>query len=188
MKINYKISDNNNNNRLFKYNFKSEQKIIEINLEKEIKNSIQTDVMNKNIFQNKTNDNFLNKKKITYFPPKKINQSINPITSISSPSFNKNSIYDQISHSNKSLGNIKNKDNLLELEKNEIKSLNNNNERSKEKPIENKNIKNVQMYLDKYKIKDLNDEEINNLEYEEAIIIDKRTYFQYYYSLLKKKI
>ena len=187
MKINYKISDNNNNNRLFKYNFKSEQKIIEINLEKEIKNSIQTDVMNKNIFQNKTNDNFLNKKKITYFPPKKINQSINPITSISSPSFNKNSIYDQISHSNKSLGNIKNKDNLLELEKNEIKSLNNNNERSKEKPIENKNIKNVQMYLDKYKIKDLNDEEINNLEYEEAIIIDKRTYFQYYYSLLKKK-
>ena len=143
--------------------------------------------MNKNIFQNKTNDNFLNKKKITYFPPKKINQSINPITSISSPSFNKNSIYDQISHSNKSLGNIKNKDNLLELEKNEIKSLNNNNERSKEKPIENKNIKNVQMYLDKYKIKDLNDEEINNLEYEEAIIIDKRTYFQYYYSLLKKK-
>ena len=43
------------------------------------------------------------------------------------------------------------------------------------------------MYLDKYKIKDLNDEEINNLEYELAIIIDKRTYLQYYYSLLKKK-
>ena len=33
----------------------------------------------------------------------------------------------------------------------------------------------------------LNDEEINTLEYELAIIYDKRTYFQYYWSLLKKK-
>ena len=35
--------------------------------------------------------------------------------------------------------------------------------------------------------KNLNDEELNNLEYELAIIIDKRTFFQYYFSLLKKK-
>ena len=33
----------------------------------------------------------------------------------------------------------------------------------------------------------LNDEEKNNLEYEKAVIYDKRTYFQYYFSLLKKK-
>ena len=33
----------------------------------------------------------------------------------------------------------------------------------------------------------LNDEEINTLEYELAIIYDKRTYLQYYWSLLKKK-
>jgi len=33
----------------------------------------------------------------------------------------------------------------------------------------------------------LNDEEKNNLEYEKAVIFDKRTYFQYYCSLLKKK-
>ena len=33
----------------------------------------------------------------------------------------------------------------------------------------------------------LNDEEINNLDYDKAILIDKRTYFQFYYSLLKKK-
>ena len=33
----------------------------------------------------------------------------------------------------------------------------------------------------------LNDYEINNLEYKNAIIFDKRTYFQYYCSLLKKK-
>ena len=36
-------------------------------------------------------------------------------------------------------------------------------------------------------IKNLNDQELNTLEYEIAIIIDKRTYLQYYWSLLKKK-
>ena len=34
---------------------------------------------------------------------------------------------------------------------------------------------------------DLNDEELNTLEYKLAIFIDKRNYFQYYWSLLKKK-
>ena len=33
----------------------------------------------------------------------------------------------------------------------------------------------------------LNDNELNDLEYEEALIIDKRTYCEYYWSLLKKK-
>ena len=35
--------------------------------------------------------------------------------------------------------------------------------------------------------KNLNDQEINTLEYDKAIKCDKRTYFQYYFSLLKKK-
>ncbi len=38
-----------------------------------------------------------------------------------------------------------------------------------------------------FNIKSLNDEEMNDLDYEVAIEIDKRTYFQYYFSLLKKK-
>ena len=33
----------------------------------------------------------------------------------------------------------------------------------------------------------LNDQEMNTLEYEKAIKFDKRSYFQYYFSLLKKK-
>ena len=33
----------------------------------------------------------------------------------------------------------------------------------------------------------LNDEELNSLEYEQALIYDKRNYFEYYWSLLKKK-
>ena len=42
------------------------------------------------------------------------------------------------------------------------------------------------LYNSLYK-QNLNDQELNTLEYELAIIIDKRTYFQYYWSLLKKK-
>ena len=37
------------------------------------------------------------------------------------------------------------------------------------------------------KAQGLTDEELNNLDYERAILIDKRTFFQYYYSLIKKK-
>lgn len=35
--------------------------------------------------------------------------------------------------------------------------------------------------------KNLNDQELNTLEYEIVLIYDKRTYFQYYWSSLKKK-
>ena len=50
----------------------------------------------------------------------------------------------------------------------------------------NKNTKPMK-FNEKYKIKELNDEELNNLEYEIAKVVDKRTFFQYYFSLLKKK-
>ena len=39
----------------------------------------------------------------------------------------------------------------------------------------------------KLNLDNLNDQELNNLEYEQALKIDKRTYLQYYWSLLKKK-
>ena len=51
---------------------------------------------------------------------------------------------------------------------------------------------NINIYLNQAKRKsmkagDLNDAELNQLDYRSAIIIDKRTFFQYYLSLLKKK-
>ena len=46
--------------------------------------------------------------------------------------------------------------------------------------FENENEKNL-------KINNYNDEEMNSLEYNEALKIDKRGYFEYYYSLIKKK-
>jgi len=55
--------------------------------------------------------------------------------------------------------------------------LNNENQRISEENIKKKSI---QVY-------NFNEEEINSLSYEEAIKYDKRTFFQYYYSILKYK-
>ena len=94
----------------------------------------------------------------------------------------------------------KNKINIIQFNY-KIKNLNTRNNKILNKNINKKsdidlksektestcNFKNDKAYYDLYKINNLNDEELNNLEYEIAIIIDKRTYFQYYCSLLKKK-
>ena len=60
-------------------------------------------------------------------------------------------------------------------------------ERRKSKHHHNKETQNDdEIYIQELS-KGLNDQEINTLEYEDALVIDKRTYFQYYLSLLKKK-
>ena len=53
-----------------------------------------------------------------------------------------------------------------------------------EKKYKNKNEIKKNEIISKYQ--DLNDEELTGLDYEEAIIADKRTYWQLYFSLLKK--
>ena len=89
--------------------------------------------------------------------------------------------------------------NLVDFKNNKGKILKNKKNNNKIKPSnqKNKNPKVIsfkpnnkttnQIKSEKPKIIDLNDEEMNTLEYEIAIKIDKRTYFQYYISLLKKK-
>ena len=68
--------------------------------------------------------------------------------------------------------------------------------KSLKKPLYNNNIINSKInILEKMRNKnslkdnynDLNDEEMNSLEYEKACEIDKRTFFQFYWSLIKKK-
>ena len=90
------------------------------------------------------------------------------------------------------LERAKTKNNLLEFNKTRIninKKLKNNQKynnlltKSKNKILTSKS----KIFTEKNEIKNLNDEELNNLEYEKAIVFDKRTYFQYYFSLLKKK-
>jgi hypothetical protein len=63
---------------------------------------------------------------------------------------------------------------------------------SKQTNEENDFKNNINIYSSQSKKKtikqgDLNEAELNQLDYRSAIIIDKRTYFQYYWSLLKKK-
>jgi hypothetical protein len=50
-----------------------------------------------------------------------------------------------------------------------------------------KETKNINKRSNNNFYKNLNDQELNTLEYNKAIIYDKRVYFQYYWSLLKKK-
>ena len=87
--------------------------------------------------------------------------------------------------------NNKKKDKIKKLnveslnDTNKKQTQNNNNNKNN---INNKNKKNNNIYnnynLTKAKF---NEYEMNNLNYKQAIIIDKRSYYQYYLSLLKRK-
>ena len=66
--------------------------------------------------------------------------------------------------------------NLLSFSKDEETST-----RLKNKTLAKNDLGNIE------KVNDLNTQELNSLKYEEALELDKRTYFQYYFSLLKKK-
>ena len=109
-------------------------------------------------------------------------------------SINSNQNVDLLSKSNQNLPNInfklfpsinKKKDSIIENKNNENK-ISNNIEIYKKKTINiNKGINTIDNNIDNFQ--NLNDQELNTLEYENAIIYDKRTYFQYYWALLKKK-
>ena len=62
------------------------------------------------------------------------------------------------------------------------------NYKKKSKPLKIKSI--LKNNKEKCKIKNIqnyNDKEINSLDYEKALVLDKRTYFQYYCALIKIK-
>ena len=75
-------------------------------------------------------------------------------------------------------GNIK----YIDSKKNEkfiLKSI------EKKRALETDSNKQIKNNLEQ--IENLNDQELNSLNYKIAVYVDKRTYFQYYWSLLKKK-
>jgi len=69
----------------------------------------------------------------------------------------------------------KDKENDIDIYKSKIM------EKQKNKEICDNDIEDKLIYIN------MNDEELNTLKYEKALIYDKRSYFQYYWSLLKKK-
>ena len=69
-------------------------------------------------------------------------------------------------------------------EKKNSKNKNKNNQDHQYKNHSHKQNINHNKYIKKI---NYNDEELNTLPYNEALLIDKRTYFEYYFALLKKK-
>ena len=98
---------------------------------------------------------------------------------------NKSSLKEKAKKEKRKKGNEANKNsrrtvNFLEKNNENQNAVDSNNiKHSYEKITDNLNINN--------EVEKLNDQEMNTLEYEKAIELDKRNYFQYYYSLLKKK-
>ena len=107
---------------------------------------------------------------------------------------NKDDIYNKKLNNNTSRQNITNYSVSKKLEKSEISQINSikpkNKKKKKEKKVKFSPIS-PKILTDSKKISSpnelLNDQEMNSLEYEKAIELDKRTYFQYYLSLIKKK-
>ena len=187
----YKTSDI----KLFKTEKSKENKII-TTYTKTIKNKnkyLQTKNIPKSKFANNKNLNksknkplkILKKRKNTNFPPKK---RINFITI----NKNKRNSYNEfVSSSTKSQIKIKKRNKLLEIKTKKINKVEKNKRIITNIPKIKKNYldtsKNIPKINKKSNLEELNDEELNNLEYEIALMLDKRTFFQYYYSLLKKK-
>ena len=154
----------------------------------------------KNLEKNKTPKNkagksdYINKsvkkkKKISFPPYKKSKkkfsaqnlQKVNESTSISKNILIKNELISSTL--------IKN-DNLLK--KNKSKNYDVEIYTKNKDSVSSKNIfrieqKRTQNNLSKYNMNNYNDEELNSLSYERALLIDKRTYCQYYCSILRKR-
>ena len=173
-----KIKMNKPNNKSNYKSSKNKNKNNDSNKKKNIKNkkkSISNPIINKKIKINENN-------KTKSLRNLKIKKSKNSFTNNNSSSPSKNYLINQNNSSYKKLKNN------LKLIKNNIVVYNivnnfNNNNISKKETIKFKQNNEILKPI-KYS---LNDHELNTLEYNKAVIIDKRSYCQYYCSLLKKK-
>ena len=96
-----------------------------------------------------------------------------------------------LNSNNQSFKNSKNEDNseINKISKKIVQNINNDNinKKYKRKKRKNKTLKINNNNTNNNKNIKYIDEELNRMDYEDAIISDHRTYWQYYYSLLKKK-
>ena len=149
---------------------------------------IQSNYLNLDLSENRTkvfNRNDKNDKNDNSYP-------INIFTNVKSNMSLKETLKKKIrKHSNLLYGSLKKpKKKVSFFENKMIPAINNNlNESNLKEQIYEKsddtNIKKEELNNEEIHI--LNDEELNSLKYKEALELDKRTYFQYYASLLLKK-
>ena len=173
------------NNKSKSKNHKNNKRIITNNADsKNIKNKLD-----------KENKNEIKKH---HFPPKK-NSKFKDKEIYLSPN-RKDKLTDSSHIKNNSKNYLLNKKNKIIIYKKNLNGSSETTTKSKFPASENHNLFNLNPKKKEYKLKTydkkinknkhliiLNDEELNNLEYLLAIEYDKRTYFQYYCSLLKKK-
>ena len=165
--INYpknKINKNSNDKKE-----KIEKKKLKLNDNKKSNNKKLKDIKNKNI-QRKS-------KKIQNYPPKRkrlINKLINKSSSLSSSEANSN-----LKMSNYKLLESSKKTSKCKLSI-DIPLIDDKNKKDNNISKKNKDYSNN----DKFKYQFLNEQELNNLDYKKALNQDKRTYLEYYYSLL----
>ena len=188
----YKTSDI----KLFKTEKSKENKII-TTYTKTIKNKnkyLQTKNIPKSKFANNKNLNKSKNKPLKILKRKNTNFPLKKRVNFISDNKNKNkrnSYNEFISSSTKSQIKIKKRNKLLEIKTKKINKVEKNKRIITNIPKIKKNYldtsKNIPKINKKSNLEELNDEELNNLEYEIALMLDKRTFFQYYYSLLKKK-
>ena len=193
----YKIKFKNNKKKKNNKNKNNKNKNNKIKINKNINKNDQ--INNKK--NNKINNNNKKKENNKFEPTKKM-QNHNKKNSKQNNRSNKkklnrlNSLYQ---NSNECLNNqYKNNQNFRNININIVpitnikynKNKKNNLYKSQKKDnivINTKKTQNREINFKFIDYKNLNDQELNTLEYEIALIYDKRTYFQYYCSLLKKK-
>ena len=176
---------------------------------KSIKNKKKNKIKRSNTEKGQNTKSKLKLKKKKFEPPRKKNLALekngkkndlsNSENNISSKNFiNVHNINDKkLKTLNNNNQNTKPNINIIKIKNIQIKKYMRKKNTSKNKPG---NIFNKRSYLKHKESKNnlmknitnninnnLNDHELNTLDYEQALLIDKRTYSQYYISLLKKK-
>ena len=166
--------------------------IIPINNLNLVNNNNQSNVSNNNIQLNDSNSNEKNN-----IEKKSNNQKSNIKTIISQNKVEKtkNKIYMESNDNDKKINPIENEEEqqkkISVQKKHKGKSKRKCNSMNLLLPSKKRSKKSIDKFTKKrssnLNSNDLNDHELNTLEYELAIEVDKRTYIQYYWSLLKRK-
>ena len=197
------VNDKNNINKYFKLILNEKMNMEEHNTSKnndkddpdlnndpksDIDSTIKINIKGKNQIINMENDNKIKEEKQknnnleikNQFPPKKLrisNPKIITTKIIEAKKIHHTNFFNEMIKSSKEelnkinmISDMKLKERLKFKEKMEKRNIN----------LTNKETDESEIY------KKMNDDELNSLEYEKALLYDKRTFFQYYWSLLKK--
>ena len=168
-----------------KSSFLSKNKMLKNNKNNNIEENKVASPKKRNNHCDIKDNNILNNNQYSENSNSKINEGINNI--IEKRLSNKENNINIINIKNVNIGNIYQKKTKIQKNKHKQKKFT----IKKVKSQINQNMiskySKINTNKEEYNSNNLNDYEIDNLEYKDALIIDKRTFSQYYWSLLKRK-